>query len=105
MTDDFIHAMSLKISWIRRLMDNPVDQNFTSHMFYSFFPHHCTSFQLFMGYAYFKDLTRSIVNPFWKEVLLAFSELITFTVDHIVCQPLWNNDMITVNNNVLYLKY
>ena len=103
MIDIFTHAKSLKISWIRRFIDNPLDQNFTIHMFYSFLPHY-TSFQLFMGSAYFKDLTRSIVNPFWKEVLLAFSELNTFTVDHIACQPLWNNDMIKVNNKVLYLK-
>ena len=104
MTDIFIHAKSLKISWIRRFINNTVDQDYTSHMFYSFLPHSCTPFPLFMGSVYFSDLARSVVNPFWKEVLLAFSELIVFTIHHIACQPLCNNDMIKVNNKVLYLK-
>ena len=69
MTDIFIHAKSLKISWIRRFINNTVDKDFTSHMFYSFLPHSCTPFPLFMGSVYFSDLARYVVNPFWKEVL------------------------------------
>ena len=104
MTDIFIHAKSLKISWIRRFIHNPGDQNFTNHMFNSFLPHSCTHFPLFMGSAHSLELARAIVNPFWKEVLLALSELITVTVHQVACQPLWNNDMIKVNKKVLYLK-
>ena len=73
-------------------------------MFQSFLPPSSTSLHLFMGAEYYKELATSMCNPFWKEVLLAFSDLTQSIVDNIACQPLWNNPRIQVNNNVIYFK-
>ena len=102
MTDIFMHSKSLKISWIRRFLS--CSEKFTFHMFQSFFPTPYTSLQLFMGAEHYKTLALSMYNPFWKEVLLAFSDLTRLIVDDVACQSLWNNPKIQVNNSVIYFK-
>ena len=100
-TDLCMHCKSLKISWIRRFI---CSESFSLHMFQSFLPPPYTSLQLFMGAEYYKELATTIRNPFWEEVLSAFSDLTQFTVNDIACQPLWNNPKIKVNDNVIYYK-
>ena len=104
MTDIFLHTKSLKISWIRRFINDSLNDNFTLHMFQSFLPPSYPSLELFMGSEYYKRLANLMSNSFWKEVLLAFSDLTESTTENISCQPLWNNPRIKLNNDVIYVK-
>ena len=92
----------LKISWIRRfLKDNTLEENNTFHLLRSFLPETCL---FHMGSVYFKTLADSIPNLFWKEVILAWSELIQLFTHDIACQPLWYNPLIKINNQVIFFK-
>ena len=102
MIDIFTHVKSLKISWIRRfLKSNSLEENNTFHLLGSFLPKPCL-FQ--MGSVYFTTLADLTPNPFWKEVLLAWSELVELFTCNIACQPLWNNPLIKINNKVIFFS-
>ena len=103
MINIFIHAKSLKISWIRRFLSDSQVENYTFHMFHSFLPQNY-SFHLYMGSLYYKKMAEFTLNPFWKEVLLAWSDLVELFIDNIACQPLWNNPRIKMNDKVMYLR-
>ena len=72
-------------------------------MLHSFLPQTCC-FHLYMGSVYFKTLADLTPNPFWKEVLLAWSELVQLLTHDIACQPLWNNPLIKIYNKVICFK-
>ena len=101
MIDIYIHAKSLKISWIRRFVTNSQIESFTFHMFNSFLPQ-TYFFHLYMGSHYFRKLADLTPNPFWKEVLFAWSDLVELLIDDIASQPLWNNPHIKINDKVVF---
>ena len=103
MLDIFIHAKSLKISWIRRFLNNTQEENNTFHLLHSFLPQTCC-FHLYMGSVYFRKLADLMPNPFWKDVLLAWSDLVELLTNDIACQPLWNNPLIKIDNKAIFFR-
>ena len=101
MIDIYIHAKSLKISWIRRFVTDSQIESFTFHMFNSLFPK-TYFFHLYMGSHYFRKLADLTPNPFWKEVLFAWSDLVELLIDDSASQSLWNNPHIKINDKVVF---
>ena len=55
-----------------------------------------------MGSHYFRKLADLTPNPFRKEVLFAWSDLVELLIDDIASQPLWNNPHIKINDKVVF---
>ena len=102
MIDINIHCQSLKISWIKKLVNGSIDGNILC-LLQSFLPG-LQDLKLYMGNNYFRELASKTENPFWKETFMAYSTLLSIHCDNISCQPLWNNDHIKIGNNSIYNK-
>ena len=100
MTDIFTHSKSLKISWIRRFLTDSHKESLTFHMFKLFLPR-SFDFHLYKGSDYYRKMGLLTSNLFWKEVLLAFSDLVELLVNDVARQPLWNNIRIKINGEVV----
>ena len=104
MINIFLHIKSLKLSWLRRFFLDSQVENFNYHMFVNFLPSAVFP-KMNMGSDYFRKLSISTQNTFWKEVLLAFIELVDITSMNIASQSLWSNPKIKINNSSIYLKH
>ena len=102
MIDINIHCQSLKISWIKKLVNGSIDSNILC-LLQSFLPG-LQDLKLYMGNSYFRKLASKTENPFWKETFMAYSTLLSIHYDTISCQPLWNNDYIKIGNSSIYNK-
>ena len=87
---------SLKITWIRRLLNNKTDSSWQT-LLLSNLPKHFESFLKF-GSSYLKDLVKTAHNLFWKDVFLSFYELMKLLEpEQNTYKSLWFNDEIAVN--------
>ena len=101
MINIYIHAKSLKISWMRRLFKDTIDSNM-SELMNTFLPD-TLQFKTSFGDDHFVQMASSTTNPFWKDVFLAYSSLQSVTCMNTPCQPLWKNSLICIDNkSILY---
>ena len=99
----FSHA--LKLTWIRRIMNNDCDD--VTHLMHAFIP---TSLELEWGKGdmYFNQLSYKMTNLFWKE----FFQILTYFVRQVQSKttavwqliPLWCNSDIKIGGKDIYFS-
>ena len=102
MINIYLHAKSLKISWIRRLLNGSID-NCLKSLLNTFLPV-TLPFNPSLGNWYVNQQALSVKNSFWKDVFKAYYHVLTMYCKTKACQPLWNNEFIKVNNSPVYYK-
>ena len=102
MMNVYLHAQSLKMSWMRRIFNGSIDSYI--YLFMNLFlPANC-QFNVCFGDEHYRQMAEVTTNPFWKDVFLIYSKLQTKTIYNVACQPLWKNNLIQVNNSCLFYK-
>ena len=88
---------SLKVTWLRRLLILPDNDNWSTLSKINF------NKIVSMGDAYSGMVTKDLRNPFWKNILESWSQYIrSFKIDSLVkviYSPLWGNSQINGNRN------
>ena len=102
MINIYLHAKSLKISWIIRLLNGSID-NCLKSLLNTFLPV-TLQFNPSLGNWYVNQQALSVKNSFWKDVFKAYYHVLTMYCKTKACQPLWNNEFIKVNNSPVYYK-
>ena len=102
MINIYIHAKSLKISWMRRLFKGTIDSS--SFMLMNLFIPENLQFKENLGDEHFCQMASVTTNRFWKEVFLAYSGLHSVTCTSISCHPLWKNSLIRISNESVFYK-
>ena len=100
MIDISLHCQSLKISWFKKLVIGPIDSNIHC-LLLSFLPG-IDTLKFYMGNNYYRGLARKTENPFWKDMFMSYSLLLSMHYDSVSCQPLWHNDYIKIGNNPIH---
>ena len=95
---------SLKITWIRRIINVPKNTSWLT-LLYDFLPQNFQHFLHFDG-IYFKHIAIKTTNIFWKDVFNSFAKLrkIIDKDENILFQPIWYNELFTINDKTVYYR-
>ena len=94
---------ALKITWIRRILR--CNGNSKLLNLFNVFIKDC-NFD-FTSNIYWKNIIVNCHNNFWKDVIVAWNEMVALLVpnnrDDVLCSSIWNNDKIKIGKkSVLY---
>ena len=94
---------SLKVTWLRRLILNSENNNWSLLSGLNFNELVC------LGDQYFKGKIRNLHNPFWRDLLNSlhtfYSVIKIEELDDILCTPLWCNSKLSKNENFLFKNW
>ena len=94
---------SLKVTWLRRLILNSENNNWSLLSGLNFNELVC------LGDQYFKSKIRNLHNPFWRDFLNSlhtfYSVIKIEELDDILCTPLWCNSNLSKNENFLFKNW
>ena len=91
---------SLKVTWLRRIITNSNNNNWSTLSNINF------NSLCSLGDTYFRFLSKDLDNPFWKDVLESlykyYSSSKIQNLDDILSSPIWCNSHVSNTDNFLY---